>query len=72
MKSAGRGRAAGDRRERRDHADHPSCADTGGALGVALEVYEDLARRFPNGLAGEPPLPEEVSGVPVGARGAGR
>ena len=28
----------------------------------ALEVYEDLARRFPNGLAEVPQLPEEVLG----------
>jgi hypothetical protein len=32
----------------------------------ALEVYEELARRFPNGLAEVPPLPEEASGPVVG------
>jgi type IV secretory pathway VirB4 component len=32
----------------------------------ALEVYEDLARRFPNGLAEMAPLPEEPSGAVVG------
>ncbi len=31
-----------------------------------LEVYEELAKRFPNGLAEVPPLPEEVSGVVTG------
>jgi hypothetical protein len=28
-----------------------------------LECYEDLARRFPQGLAGLPQLPEELSGA---------
>jgi len=32
----------------------------------ALEVYEELARRFPNGLAEVPPLAEEVSGAVMG------
>ncbi len=36
-----------------------------------LDVYEDLARRFPNGLAEVPPLPEEVSGATVGLAMAG-
>jgi hypothetical protein len=37
-----------------------------------LEAYEELAKRFPNGLAEAPPLPEEVSGAVTGlaARGA--
>jgi hypothetical protein len=35
----------------------------------ALEVYEDLARRFPNGLAEVPPLPEELSGAVTGLAG---
>ncbi len=34
-----------------------------------LEVYDDLARRFPNGLAEVPPLPEEVSGAVTGLTG---
>ena len=38
----------------------------------ALEVYEELARRFPNGLAEVPPLAEEQSGAVLGiARGSG-
>jgi type IV secretion system protein TrbE len=28
-----------------------------------LEIYEELAQKFPNGLAEVPPLPEEVSGA---------
>ena len=32
-----------------------------------LEVYEELAQRFPNGLADVPPLPEELSGAAAGA-----
>jgi len=28
-----------------------------------LECYEDLARRFPQGLDGLPQLPEELSGA---------
>ena len=28
-----------------------------------LEVYEELAQKFPNGLADVPPLPEELSGA---------
>jgi type IV secretory pathway VirB4 component len=31
-----------------------------------LDVYEDLARSFPNGLADVPPLPEELSGAVTG------
>ena len=31
-----------------------------------LEVYEELAKRFPSGLAEVPPLPEEVSGAVAG------
>src|SRR5215467_4069645 len=31
-----------------------------------LEVYEELAQKFPNGLAEVPPLPEEVSGAVAG------
>jgi len=27
-----------------------------------LEIYQELARRFPQGLADVPPLPEELSG----------
>jgi hypothetical protein len=29
-------------------------------------VYEELAQRFPNGLADVPPLPEELSGAVIG------
>jgi len=36
-----------------------------------LEVYEELAQRFPNGLAEVPPLPEEVSGAVNGLVEAG-
>jgi type IV secretory pathway VirB4 component len=32
----------------------------------ALDVYEELARSFPNGLADVPPLPEELSGAVTG------
>jgi type IV secretory pathway VirB4 component len=32
----------------------------------ALEVYEELARRFPNGLAEAPPLAEEIAGAVIG------
>jgi hypothetical protein len=32
-----------------------------------LEVYEELAQRFPNGLADVPPLQEELSGAVAGA-----
>jgi hypothetical protein len=32
-------------------------------------VYEELAQRFPNGLADVPPLPEELSGAVIGATG---
>ena len=28
-----------------------------------LDTYSELARRFPNGLADVPPLPEEISGA---------
>mgnify|MGYP004702866427 FL=1 len=28
-----------------------------------IELYKELAARFPHGLAGEEPLPEEVAGV---------
>jgi hypothetical protein len=38
----------------------------------ALEVYEELARRFPNGLAEVPPLPEELSGAVMAVGGATR
>lgn len=31
-----------------------------------LDVYVDLARRFPNGLAEVPPLPEELTGAVIG------
>jgi len=31
-----------------------------------LDVYQDLARKFPHGLAEVPPLPEEVSGAVTG------
>jgi hypothetical protein len=31
-----------------------------------LDVYEELARSFPNGLADVPPLPEELSGAVTG------
>src|SRR5712672_3513213 len=31
-----------------------------------LETYQELARRFPHGLAEAPPLPEEVSGAVTG------
>jgi hypothetical protein len=31
-----------------------------------LEIYEELAQKFPNGLAEVPPLPEEVSGAVAG------
>jgi type IV secretory pathway VirB4 component len=31
-----------------------------------LEIYEELAQKFPNGLAEVPPLPEEVSGAVTG------
>jgi type IV secretion system protein TrbE len=31
-----------------------------------LETYEELAQKFPNGLAEVPPLPEEVSGAVAG------
>jgi hypothetical protein len=37
-----------------------------------LEVYEDLASRFPNGLAEVPPLPEELSGAAHGPAGPER
>lgn len=37
-----------------------------------LEIYEELAQKFPNGLAEVPPLPEEVSGAVAGlVRGDG-
>jgi hypothetical protein len=36
-----------------------------------LEVYEELAKQFPNGLADIPPLPEEVSGAVSGLAEAG-
>jgi hypothetical protein len=36
-----------------------------------LEVFEELAQRFPNGLAEVPPLPEEVSGTVTGLVEAG-
>jgi hypothetical protein len=38
----------------------------------ALEVYEELARRLPNGLAEVPPLAEEQSGALMGSDGRGR
>jgi len=31
-----------------------------------LEIYEELARKFPHGLAEVPPLPEEISGAVTG------
>ena len=34
-----------------------------------LEVYEELGRRFPNGLAEVEPLPEELSGAVTGMAG---
>jgi len=36
-----------------------------------LEVYEELAKKFPSGLAEVPPLPEEVSGAVAGMALAG-
>jgi hypothetical protein len=33
----------------------------------ALETYQELARKFPRGLADVPPLPEEISGAVTGA-----
>ena len=36
-----------------------------------LELYEELARRFPNGLAEVAPLPEEISGAVTGLAAAG-
>ena len=38
----------------------------------ALEVYEELAQRFPNGLAEVQALPEEVTGEVAGRLGGGR
>ena len=32
-----------------------------------LDVYQELAQRFPNGLADVPALPEEISGAVTGA-----
>jgi hypothetical protein len=40
---------------------------TGNPNKPPLEVYEELAQRFPNGLADVPPLPEELSGAVAGA-----
>src|SRR5579872_2599347 len=34
-------------------------------LPTLLESYQELAKKFPHGLADEPPLPEEVSGAVV-------
>jgi hypothetical protein len=31
-----------------------------------LEIYQELARKFPHGLAEVPPLPEEISGAVTG------
>jgi hypothetical protein len=31
-----------------------------------LETYQELAQKFPRGLADVPPLPEEVSGAVTG------
>ena len=39
---------------------------------AALEVYEELAQRFPNGLAEVAPLPEEQSGAVMGLTGGNR
>ncbi len=33
-----------------------------------IETYQDLARKFPHGLAEVPPLPEEISGAVSGAQ----
>jgi hypothetical protein len=37
----------------------------------ALDLYEELARRFPNGLAETPALPEEISGAVAGLTAEG-
>src|SRR6202142_2043923 len=55
----------------RERACRTSCLDQDPPR-PALEVYEELARRFPNGLAEVAPLAEEQSGAVMGAGGGSR